>query len=74
MPMTLCYIYYAMDKNTKDILETLIFIKDRMATKDDITKLEGKIDTLRPEIRDIRQRLESLEEATAQQHWIHERD
>ena len=25
-----------MDKNTKDILEALTFIKDRMATKDDV--------------------------------------
>jgi hypothetical protein len=25
-----------MDKNTKDILETLTFIKDRMATKEDV--------------------------------------
>ncbi len=32
----LCYTLPYMDKNTKDILETLTFIKDRMATKDDV--------------------------------------
>ncbi len=74
-----------MDKNTKDILEAVIFIKDRMATKDDIADLrtelkdditglrkefvEFRTEThesfaeLRAEIRDIRRRLESLEEA-----------
>ncbi len=74
-----------MDKNTKDILEAVIFIKDRMATKDDIaelsTELKGNIADLRTEfvefrtetrenftglrteIRDIRERLQVLEEA-----------
>ncbi len=83
--MTTWYTFYAMDKNTKDILEAVIFIKDRMATKDDIaelrTELKGDITGLRKEfvefrtethehftelraqIRDIRQRLESLEAA-----------
>jgi hypothetical protein len=32
----LCYTLPYMDKNTKDILETLTFIKDRMATKEDV--------------------------------------
>lgn len=61
-----------MDKNTKDSLEAVIFINDRMATKDDIAKLEGEIDTLRnemhegfasirAEIRDIRGRLDAIE-------------
>ena len=85
VPMTACYTFCAMDNNTKDILEAVIFIKDRMATKDDIaelrTELKGDITLLRKEfvefrtetrenftelrveIRDIRQRLESLEEA-----------
>ena len=31
-----CYTLPYMDKNTKDILEALTFIKDRMATKDDV--------------------------------------
>src|SRR5271157_3559047 len=32
----LWYTLPYMDKNTKDILETLTFIKDRMATKEDV--------------------------------------
>ena len=32
----LCYTLPYMDKNTKDILEALTFIKDRMATKEDV--------------------------------------
>jgi hypothetical protein len=32
----LCYTLPYMDRNIKDILETLTFIKDRMATKDDV--------------------------------------
>ncbi len=67
-----------MDDNTKDILEAVNFIKDRMATKDDVidlrTELKSEIDSLRiemqegfasvrAEIRDVRRRLEALEEA-----------
>lgn len=78
-----------MDKNIADILEALDFIKERMATKDDLSELRielkgditelrreltGEIDTLRTEmqegftsirseLRDIRQRLDALEEA-----------
>lgn len=32
-----------MDKNTKDIIESLTFIKDNMATKDDLNDLEGRL-------------------------------
>jgi len=32
----LCYTLPYMDKNTKDILEALTFIKDRMVTKEDV--------------------------------------
>ena len=57
--MTACYTFYAMDKNTKDILEAVIFIiKDRMATKDDIaklrTELKGDITGLRKECEEFR--------------------
>jgi hypothetical protein len=56
--MAACYTFYAMDKNTKDILETVIFIKDRMATKDDIaelrTEFKGDITGLRKEFVEFR--------------------
>jgi hypothetical protein len=32
-----------MDKNTKDILEIVNFIKDRMATKDDLAEMKRDI-------------------------------
>ncbi len=74
-----------MDKNTADILEAVNFIKDHMATKDDLgdvrAELKGDLAglrtefeefreetrenfaSLRAEIRDIRHRLDALEEA-----------
>src|ERR1019366_918852 len=54
MPKAVCYIYYAMDKNTKDILEAVIFIKDRMATKDDIADLRSEVADLRTEFVEFR--------------------
>lgn len=33
-----------MDDNMKDILESLVFIKERMATKDDIAELKESVD------------------------------
>lgn len=35
----------AMEKNTEDILEALVFIRDRMATKDDIEELRAEMAT-----------------------------
>ena len=32
-----------MDKNTKDILETVNFIKDRMLTKDDVREITREV-------------------------------
>ena len=32
-----------MDKNTKDILETVNFIKDRMLTKDDVRDITREV-------------------------------
>lgn len=67
-----------MDKNAAEILETVNFIKDymmeRMATKDDLNALRTEFEefreetrenfaSLRAELRDIRQRLDALEEA-----------
>ncbi|NJO32451.1 MAG: hypothetical protein HC869_04280 [Rhodospirillales bacterium] len=57
-----------MDKNTTDILEALDFIKERMATKDDVTErldlieenLKGvtkEIDEIRTEVREIQKHL-----------------
>ena len=60
-----------MDQNTKDILETVNFIKDRMLTKDDVREVirqevPGMIDAaLKPihhELREINRRLDALDE------------
>ena len=40
-----------MEKETNEILEIVIFLKDQMATKDDIARLDTKIDMFRNEIR-----------------------
>jgi hypothetical protein len=39
----LCYTSLHMDKDTKDILETVNFIKDHMATKDDLSDLRNEM-------------------------------
>lgn len=63
-----------MDKNTNDIIDSLAFIRDHMAAKDDITALRGELDlfraetainfqSLRAELIDIRERLDALEES-----------
>ncbi len=60
-----------MDQNTKDILETVNFIKDRMLTKDDVRtiireEVPGMIsDALKPiyhELKEINRRLDVLDE------------
>ena len=38
-----------MDKETKEILEVVLFLKDRMATKDDIANMATKEDVVRLE-------------------------
>lgn len=66
------------DTNTNDILDSLVFIKDHMltkdegATKDDVRALDRRFDSLetqlahiKAELRDIRTRLESLEQQLA---------
>jgi uncharacterized coiled-coil DUF342 family protein len=67
-----------MDINTKDILEVVIFIKDRMATKDDIaelrTELKGDITGLRKEFVEFRTEThESFAELRAEIRDIRER-
>jgi predicted nucleic acid-binding Zn-ribbon protein len=63
-----------MEKDTAEILEMLNFIKDRMATKDDIDqrfdavdvrldKVEARLTNIETELRDIRKRIEVLEVA-----------
>ena len=42
-----------MDKDTKDILEAVNFIKDRMSTKDDLTDLRNEMAT-KDDIADLR--------------------
>lgn len=62
-----------MNKNVADILDALDFIKERMATKEDLKSLRTNFEdfreetrenfaSLRAELRDIRQRLDALEE------------
>ena len=64
-----------MDKNTKDILETVNFIKDRMLTKDDVRDITREVirqevpamirEELKPihhELREINRRLDTLDE------------
>ena len=64
-----------MDQNTKDILEAVNFIKDRMLTKDDVREMAREAirqevpevirEELRPihhELREINRRLELLDE------------
>ena len=64
-----------MDKNTKDILETVNFIKDRMLTKDDVRDITREVirqevpamirEELKPihhELKEINRRLDVLDE------------
>ena len=64
-----------MDKDTKDILETVNFIKDRMLTKDDVRDITREVirqevpamirEELKPvhhELREINRRLDVLDE------------
>jgi len=48
-----------MDQNTKDLLETVIFIKDNMATKDD---LAGLAQELRKEMQEFREEMQEFRE------------
>ena len=61
----------SMDQNTKDILETVNFIKDRMLTKDDVRTIireevpgmiEAALKPIHHELREINRRLDALEE------------
>jgi septal ring factor EnvC (AmiA/AmiB activator) len=62
-----------MDKNTKDILDALDFIKERMATKADVAELrlelhtfraesEANFRSVRSELADINKRLDQIEQ------------
>ena len=64
-----------MDKNTKDILDTVNFIKDRMLTKDDVRDITREVirqevpamirEELKPihhELKEINRRLDMLDE------------
>lgn len=54
-----------MEKNASEIKDTLAFIVERMATKDDIAELRAEMNegfaSIRAEIRDIRQQLTAIE-------------
>jgi hypothetical protein len=44
VPPTTAVLYFPhMDKDTKDVLEAVNFIKDRMATKDDLADLRNEM-------------------------------
>lgn len=64
-----------MEQATKDILEAVEFIKDRMLTKDDVREItrevirgevpgiiDAALDPIRSELAEINRRLDSLEE------------
>jgi hypothetical protein len=62
-----------MDKNTKDILDALDFIKERMATKADVaemrlelhtfrTESEANFRSVRAELSDVNKRLDLIEQ------------
>ena len=64
-----------MDRNTKDILETVNFIKERMLTKDDVREITREVireevpgmirEELKPihhELKEINRRLDTLDE------------
>ena len=55
-----------MDQNTRDILETVNFIKENMVTKDDLREqlepVHSRLSTIEADLRDIRDRLDLLEE------------
>jgi prefoldin subunit 5 len=67
--------WLGMDKNTRDILDALDFIKERMATKDDVREIVRKeiaellppivaleLKPVREQLRQIDERLDSLEQ------------
>jgi hypothetical protein len=60
-----------MDQNTKDILETVNFIKDRMLTKDDVREvirqevpimIDAALKPIHHELGEISRRLDALED------------
>ena len=59
-----------MDKNTKDILEALNFIKDRMATKDELLTKEDVRDIIREEVPPMIE--EALRPIYREVHAIHD--
>lgn len=52
-----------MDQNTKDMLDALDFIKERMATKDDLKQFATKDEVrmiVREELRDVRNDVKAI--------------
>ncbi len=60
--IALVYNERHMDKNIKDILESLDFLKENMVTKSDFAELQVELREIRADIRDIRQQLDALTE------------
>jgi uncharacterized protein YlxW (UPF0749 family) len=56
-----------MNQNTRDLLEAMNFIKDHMATKDDLaaleSRLDGRIDSLAAKIDRLDTKLTKFEES-----------
>ena len=51
-----------MDRNTKDILEAVVFIRDNMYTKSEGADLKKDVQAVRAELKDIRSELEDVGE------------
>ena len=54
-----------MDKNMRDIIESLAFIKERMVTKDELAEVKDDVATLHTELHEFR------EEVRAEYRSIH---
>lgn len=60
-----------MDDNMRDILESLVFIKERMATKDDLNALRTEFEEFREETREnfASLRAELRDSASGSMRW-----
>ena len=47
-----------MDKDTKDIIESLDFIKEKMATKSDLKKVDDRVKSVESKVEGINKRLD----------------
>ena len=57
-----------MDRNMKDILDTVNFIKDNMATKSDIAELDERLSSVETKVGSIDDRLFAVENKVSSIH------